>query len=169
MKAAAGRWLAGLVLLPGLGLAQAPVLQNWFDDPFFQVSAARPDCPEPAGPRVTAAERQQQSHRRAEKGTTCWLAGEAGCERPNAFAYDRDIATAIRQALRAQDALLVRSSLWITVQGRVVYIEGCVAGAGQAAELEALIRAQPHVQQALALLRVDGLVAPLPYRRLPGP
>lgn len=105
MKAAAGRWLAGLVLLPGVGLAQAPVLQNWFDDPFFQVSAARPDCPEPAGPRVTAAERQQQSHRRAEKGTTCWLAGEAGCERPNAFAYGRDIATAIRQALHGRRTL----------------------------------------------------------------
>jgi len=30
-----------------------------------------------------------QAHRRAEKGTTCWLAHE--CERPNAYAYDPDI------------------------------------------------------------------------------
>ncbi len=58
------------------------------------------------------------------------------------------------------------TTLWITVQGRVVYVEGCVAQAHQAPAIEALIRPLPHVQQALAIVRVgrDGAV---PYRRLP--
>lgn len=172
MRAAkAAPWLGGLSLLllaPGSAQSQDPEhLRNWFDDPFFQATAGLADCPEPAGPRVTAAERQQQSHRRAEKGTTCWLAGERDCERHNAFAYDREIAAAVRPALQAQPAeLLAGTTLWITVQGRVVYIEGCASRAGQGPALEALIRGLPHVQQALALLRV-GPAAALPYRRMP--
>src|SRR5690554_6479593 len=66
--AAAGQQAA----VPGASGPQgAPELRNWFDDPFFQISSAIPDCPEPAGPFITEAERRAESHRRAEKGTTC--------------------------------------------------------------------------------------------------
>ena len=58
-------------------------LQNWFNDPFFQISAAIPDCPLPAGPFTDENDKRIQAHRRAEKGTTCWLAKE--CDRPNAY------------------------------------------------------------------------------------
>src|SRR5512139_2272697 len=116
--------------LSGLG-AQADELRNWFDDPFFQVTSAEPQCLEPAGPRVTTAERQAESHRRAEKGTTCWLANEKGCERANAYSYDRDIASEIKAAVRTS-AVFAGTSLWVTVQGRVVYIEGCVSSDSQA-------------------------------------
>jgi hypothetical protein len=138
-------------------------LRNGFDDPFFKVTAALPGCPEPAGPRVTAAERQAQSHRRAEKGTTCWLARETGCERASAYAYDRDIAAAVQRALQA-DAQAADTTLWVTVQGRVVYVEGCVARQDQAAAIERTVRALPHVQQAFAIVRVGGSGSP-PYRR----
>ncbi len=135
-------------------------LHNWFDDPFFQVSAAVPDCPLPAGPFVDESERRVQAHRRAEKGTTCWLARE--CERPNAYAYDREIATALQAALRERDPF-AGTTLWVTVQGRVVYIEGCAAHASQIAALEAFARALPHVQQAIASVRTDAEARP-PYR-----
>ena len=135
-------------------------LQNWFNDPFFRISSGLRDCPVPAGPFVSESDRRVQAHRRAEKGTTCWLARE--CDRPNAYAYDEDIAAAFKAALR-NDKRFAATSLWVTVQGRVVYIEGCVTRASQEAELEAFARSLPHVQQALAIVRSDASARP-PYR-----
>jgi hypothetical protein len=151
--------VAGLIQLVGVS-AHAEELRNWFDDPFFQISSAVPDCPEPAGPRVSESERQVQSHRRAEKGTTCWLARE--CDRPNAYAYDRDIAQAIQSTVRSSP-VFSNTSLWVTVQGRVVYIEGCVAQESQSADIEAFIRAFAHVQQAIAIVSAQPGARP-PYR-----
>jgi len=135
---------------------------NRFNDPFEAVSADIADCPEPRGPRVTAAEARVQAHHRAERGTTCWLQGK--CSEPNAFRYDAGIAAALRERLKGA-AALKPSSLWFTVQGRIVYLEGCVARVEQGQELETLARGLPNVQQALALVRV-GQSATLPYRRL---
>ena len=140
--------------------ADTDELQNWFNDPFFQITSGIRDCPVPAGPFVSESDRRVQAHRRAEKGTTCWLARE--CDRPNAYAYDEDIATALKAALRERNPFAA-TSLWVTVQGRVVYIEGCVARASQEAELEGFVRALPHVQQALAIVRSDPSARP-PYR-----
>jgi len=110
---------------------------------------------------VSEAQRRLQAHRRAEKGTTCWLAKEAGCDRPSAYAYDRDIAAAIETAMRSQ-AAFADSSLWVTVQGRVVYVEGCVRDAAQAPAIEAFVRGLPHVQQALAIVTASPRAQP-PY------
>ena len=135
-------------------------LQNWFNDPFFQITAAVPDCPLPAGPFTDERDRQIQSHRRAEKGTTCWLAKE--CDRPNAYVYDQDIASAFQEAVRARHPF-PETSLWITVQGRVVYIEGCAASEAIVPEVEAFARSVPHVQQAIAIIRGRESVR-TPYR-----
>ena len=152
---------AALMALSSLG-AYGSELRNWFDDPFFQVTSAIPRCPEPAGPRVTEAERQAQSHRRAEKGTTCWLAKEEGCEKSNAYSYDREIAAEIQAALKAKPKFL-NTSLWVTLQGRVVYVEGCVPAESQAQEIEAFVRNLPHVQQAIAIVTAKPLSKP-PYK-----
>ena len=159
--------LLGL-LLAGAACAQpteGEALRNWFDDPFFALSQGLAGCPEPAGPRVTEAERRTQAHRRAEKGTTCWLAGEPDCAQHSAYRYDAGIADALR-ADAALTAALAGSSVWITVQGRVVYAEGCVRDAAQAEALEQRLRALPHVQQVIPLLRLRPEQAP-PYRALP--
>ncbi|MFT7775570.1 BON domain-containing protein [Roseateles sp.] len=152
--------LAALLLA---GAADDEQVLNRFNDPFEAVSADIAGCPEPRGPRVTAAEARVQAHHRAERGTSCWLNGQ--CSEPNAYRFDGAIAAALRQALVA-DPALHPSSLWFTVQGRVVYLEGCVERAAQANDLEAIARSLPDVQQALALVRV-GPGATLPYRRLP--
>jgi len=154
--------LIAAVLALSMFSASAEELRNWFGDPFFQVTSGVPGCPEPAGPRVTAVERQAQSHRRVEKGTTCWLAKEEDCQRSSAFAYDSDIATEIQAALRAT-AQFSDTSLWITVQGRVVYVEGCVAQESQGAGVEQLARRLPHVQHAIAIVMVNGETKP-PYK-----
>src|SRR5689334_25386475 len=87
------------VLVGGARIAgAADELRNWFHDPFFAITSAIRDCPLPAGPYITDAERRVQAHHRAERGTTCWLA--KACDRPNAYAYDRDIADAIAAAMR---------------------------------------------------------------------
>jgi hypothetical protein len=155
-------------MLPGLlalAAAAAPAqdadgLRNWYNDPFFQISSALPDCPLPAGPFVDERERQAQAHHRAEKGTSCWLAG--ACQRQSAYAYDEDIAAAIRDAVRERDPFPA-STLWVTVQGRVVYIEGCAAPGTDVRTLESFVRSLPHVEQAIAAIRTDPAEAP-PYR-----
>jgi len=152
---------------PVPGPAQpAPERRNWFDDPFFQMTSAIADCPEPTGPRITEDERRVQSHHRAEKGTTCWLAGQ--CERPNFYAYDADIAQAFKKALQASNPF-ARTTLWVTVQGRVVYLEGCVPDEAMEPALEAYTRAIPGVQQAIAAVFVPGRVPRPPYRLLSAP
>ena len=140
--------------------ADAPPLRNWFNDPFFQVSAFVDNCPMPAGPFVTESDRRVQAHRRAEKGTTCWLAKE--CERPNAYAYDQEIASTFQAVVRERNPF-PNTTLWVTVQGRVVYIEGCAKQASAVAKVEAFTRALPHVQQAIAIVRTDPS-APPPYK-----
>ena len=141
--------------------AGAEELQNWFDDPFFQITSGVPDCPLPAGPFTSESDRRVQAHRRAEKGTTCWLARE--CERPTAYAYDADIAAAAQAALRQRNPFAADTSLWVTVQGRVVYIEGCARDAAAIPALEAFARAWPDVQQAIAIVRTDPATR-APYR-----
>jgi BON domain len=160
--------VAGAGYPAGLAADDGGELRNWFDDPFFQLTDQARNCPQPAGPYVTRQERLAQSHHRAEKGTTAWLSGES--DRPQAYAYDEDIAAALQQAFGANEArhraLLAGSSLWATVQGRVVYIEGCASREADAQAIEAMVRAVPYVQQAIAILRVDPLMPP-PYRVMP--
>jgi BON domain len=144
----------------------ADELRNWFDDPFFQVTQALADCPLPAGPFVDEGGRREQAHRRAEKGTTCWLAGQ--CDRPKAYDYDADIAREIRNAFAAAPTIADTSTLWITVQGRVVYVEGCVTSPDAERAIESLVRSLPYVQQAIAIVRTNAKDRP-PYRlRRPG-
>jgi hypothetical protein len=140
-----------LAALPAFaaGADEPAELRNWFNDPFFQATSAVPGCPLPAGPFITRAHMLAQSHHRAEKGTTCWLAGQ--CDRPNYHDYDADIATALKAKLAASGAFAA-SSLWFTVQGRVVYVEGCIAGPQAGRELEAFVRGVEHVKQAIAIV-----------------
>jgi BON domain len=148
----------------GAAAQGTPELKNWFDDPFFQVSHAVSDCPLPAGPLITEAERRVQSHHRAEKGTTCWLAKQ--CDRPNYYAYDREIAEGAKAAL-ASSSLIAGTSLWVTVQGRIVFIEGCAPSEALGLRIEALLRKDPNVQQAISALYTPPRTGRPPYRLLP--
>lgn len=151
-------WFLLVALLALPAFAEDDGLRNWFDDPFFQASADIAGCPLPAGPFTDEAGRREQSHRRAEKGTTCWLAGE--CDRPKAYAYDREIAQRLQVLLPQR---FPATSLWVTVQGRVVYVEGCTDRPGLEREIEALVRGVEGVQQAIAILREDAM-GRVPYR-----
>jgi hypothetical protein len=159
MRDAAAALLLALAAASASPAPSDEALQNWFDDPFFQISASLPDCPLPAGPFITESEKRVQAHHRAERGTTCWLAKE--CERPNSFAYDQDIAVSFQRAARG--ASFPDTTLWITVQGRVIYIEGCAQQDATVAKVEALAHSLPYVQQVIAIVRTDPKSRP-PYK-----
>ena len=150
-----------LAILASACYAQAATeLKNWFNDPFFQVSSGMPDCPLPLGPLLTEEQRRTQAHSRAEKGTSCWLAGR--CERPNYYDYDQDIAAAFKSQAVGNPMLFKQTSLWVTVQARVIFIEGCASNRSAAAEIEAFARRLPYVQQAIAFVRTNPK-NPAPY------
>lgn len=143
--------------------AQAPAeLRNWFDDPFVQLSAAIAHCPEPLGPRATEPQMLRQTHHRLERGTRCWLEGR--CARQSAYDYDRDIAARLAAAW-TENPEFARSTIWATVQGRVVYLEGCVRTPSLGAKLEAFARGIPDVDLAVAFVFRPGAATP-PYRTL---
>ena len=134
--------------------APPPDRRNWWGDPFFQLSSHVPGCPVPLGPLRTEQERDAQSHNRAERGTTCWLAG--ACARPNFYLYDPDVAAAVRQRAAARPRLFAGTSLWITVRGRVVFVDGCVSARATADALDAFMREVPDVAQVVVRVRVPG-------------
>lgn len=142
--------------------ADGSTLKNWFNDPFFQVSTGIPDCPLPLGPLLTEAEMKAESHSRAERGTSCWMAGE--CKQPNAYLYDAGIAQTIRQRFQST-AAFDKDSLWIMVSRRFVWAEGCVADSREAAEIEALLRAVPDVERVLVNVTTPAMQRPA-YRTL---
>lgn len=146
------------VVVSGSVLA-AEERQNWHNDPFFQIASGVDDCPLPRGPYMTRTQQLAEAHHRAERGTTCWLVGK--CERPTSYHYDQDIATAFRKTLAEQNPFAA-ATLWVTVQGRVVYIEGCGSEAGLARRLESFAMGLPYVEMAVAKIRSEPL-APPPY------
>ncbi|MGQ0711203.1 MAG: BON domain-containing protein [Rhodoferax sp.] len=160
----AKRWAILAAVLGGVVHADSGY-RNWSNDPFFAVRTAQADCPLPQGPYTDEAGHQSQAHHRAERGTTCWLAGQ--CDRPHAYDYDPDIATDVQSRFAATSAF-AQASLWVTVQGRIVYVDGCVAKAADADAIDALLRPSHWAQQIMVRTRHDPSAAPpYPVRREP--
>ena len=133
--------LAALVsLVPRAIAAEEP--RNWFDDPWFQARDGYPGCPVPRGPFSTREQMLRETHHRSERGTRCWL--EKRCAKSSAYMYDRDIAAAIGARFDASAAFR-DASLWVTVQGRYAWIEGCVRSQKERRDLETLVRAIPDL------------------------
>jgi hypothetical protein len=146
-----------LVAAPARPQAGDPRLLNPFGDPFAQATSSRA-CPAPLGPAYSEAERRVEAHSRAERGTTCWLAGL--CAEPNAYRYDAANAAAAVAALRG-DAALAGSAIWVTAQRRFIYLEGCVASRDQALRAEAVVKTLPDVERVIPALATPG--ERLPY------
>ena len=158
--------LAGVALFSPVAVlaADAGPLRNWFDDPFFQVRNAAPECPVPLGPLTTGEEMQTQAHNRSERGTRCWH--ERRCSRPNSFLYDKDIAEGVRSRF-AGSRDYRDSTLWVTVQRRIVWIEGCVRPGYAYGRLEKFVKDVPDVELVVVNVRKRPQ-DPVPYRRLEG-
>lgn len=115
------------VLIAATKIAHAQSLRNFGHDPFLRVSSAVSDCPEPAGPRVSEEDWKREAHHRIEEGNHCYAEGR--CRLPNAYQYDKEIAESLQrrlQDLRRTLPAWQNSSLWITVRGRWLTVQGCV-------------------------------------------
>ena len=118
----------------------------------------------PAGPLYSADEVRDEAHGRTQRGVSCHLAGR--CRLPNAYLYDREIIPRVAIAIRADPRLAANSSLWAMGQRRWVWLQGCVASATQAEEIEALVRRIDDVEAVINQLSV-GTSAPARYELAP--
>ncbi|SAK50631.1 hypothetical protein AWB75_01418 [Caballeronia catudaia] len=102
--------------------------ENRGDDPFLRVSSAIADCPAPRGPFETEQEWLDETHYRIERGNSCWIAGR--CRLSNSYEYDKEIAQSVTRRLNSLNASLQwreKTSLWLTLQRRFIYLDGCVS------------------------------------------
>ncbi|MBI3369573.1 MAG: BON domain-containing protein [Burkholderiales bacterium] len=152
------RWLA-MTALASVPLAQAADdRRNVFDDPFIQITAALPNCPVPAGPLYSAEQVRAEAHDRAQRGTSCHLAGR--CRLANAYLYDKEIIPRVAIAVRADGRYRDSTSLWAVGQRRWVWLQGCVGTAEQARALEAMVRLIDDVDGVTNQLSVGTSAAP---------
>lgn len=149
MKAApALLWLLGA--WAGLAQAQAPPeKKNWFNDPFFQISSGLAACPVPEGPLLTQDEARAVEHWRVERGTSCFQAGK--CRLPNSYLYDKGLAAPVAAALAAVPGVQI-GSVWVTIQRRWVFLQGCVTTPEQVTALEQAAQAVPDVEIVVPML-----------------
>jgi hypothetical protein len=153
--------LAAIALPLGAAPDAARERANRFGDPFVGITSALPRCPVPDAPGVTAQEAAEQAHDRAQRGVSCWLAGR--CRLPNAYLYDAEIIPRVRLALQADGRFGATTSLWATGRRRVVWLQGCVTTAEEAAEVERIVRALDDVEGVVNQLMI-GTDGPTPYR-----
>ena len=160
-----------LLLLLFAQIASSETLKNHYNDPFIQVTNGIKVCPQPRGPFMTVREAQTEAHPRIERGTSCFRAGK--CTEPNSYRYDARIAKAAQLAAVAavlKSPALARSSVWLTVQRRFVFVQGCVAQRPQIARWQAVFRRVSEVEHVgldLAIVRRGRLPARMPYALMP--
>jgi hypothetical protein len=148
-------------------------LKNHYNDPFIQLTNAITTCPPPRGPFMTVKEAQTEAHPRIERGTTCFRAGK--CSEPNSYRYDARIAKAAQDAATAAvlaSPALARSSVWITVQRRFIFVQGCVAHRAQISRWQTLFRRVPEVEYVgadLAVVSAGKTGLRVPYPVMPPP
>jgi hypothetical protein len=130
-----------------------PLKLNPFNDPFIAATSGGRACPVPLGPAYTEAQVREQSHHRAERGTTCWLEGR--CAEPNAYRGDARIAQAVATALQA-DRTLADTRIWVTVERSFVTLEGCVNDAAQAQRAEEIAKRIEGVHLVVPMVSTPG-------------
>jgi hypothetical protein len=134
--------------------------QNFFDDPFVQVTGAMPSCPVPEGPLLTQAEFREAAHVRAQHGTSCYYSGR--CRLPNSYLYDKEIVPRVKQYI-LRDGRFGDTSIWVLGQRRLVTLMGCVQSREQAEALEKSVLLVDDVMNVVNQLMVGTQGAP-PYQ-----
>lgn len=143
--------LAAAALVGASAFAQTAT--NHFDDPFLRATSALPGCPAPEGPLYTPEQVREEAHVRAQHGTSCYHSGR--CRLPNTYLYDKEIAPRTVQYLR-RDERLADSSVWIIVQRRIVFLQGCVKSREQAESMERSVGLIDDVMGVVNQLSVPG-------------
>ena len=83
-----------------------------------------------------------QAHSRAERGTSCCLAGT--CECGGAYKRDPEINERVIRVVR-DDRRFRDTSVWVTTTRKFVTLQGCARSPAQKRALERLVKQQPDV------------------------
>ncbi|HEV8255557.1 MAG TPA: BON domain-containing protein [Casimicrobiaceae bacterium] len=111
-------------------------------DPFAQATDGYASCPPAKPPALTEQEMRVQAHGRAERGTSCCLAGT--CECGGAYRRDPEINDRVIAAIRGEKRLR-DTRVWVTTTRKFVTLQGCVRSATQKKALERLVKRQLDV------------------------
>src|SRR5215469_5198961 len=111
-------------------------------DPFAQATSGYAGCPEAKPPVLTEQEMRITAHERAERGTSCCLAGT--CECGGAYKHDPEINERVAKAVR-DDRRFRDTSVWVTTMRKFVTLQGCVHSRAQKSALERLVKREPDV------------------------
>ena len=131
--------LASALIVSGV-LADEP--RAYQLDPFAQATSGYAGCPEVKPPVLTEQEMRITAHERAERGTSCCLAGT--CECGGAYKHDPEINERVAKAVR-DDRRFRDTSVWVTTMRKFVTLQGCVHSRGQKSALERLVKREPDV------------------------
>jgi hypothetical protein len=131
--------VAMLYLAPHVD-AQAP--QTYLLDPFAQATSGYDGCPAPKPPLLDEREMRAQAHSRAERGTSCCLAGT--CECGGAYKHDAEINERVVEAIRA-DKRFRDTAVWVTTTRQFVTLQGCVRNPALKKALERVAKRQVGV------------------------
>ena len=143
---------------------------NRGNDPFFQISTAIARCPQPLGPLETAQEWLDEAHYRIERGNSCWVEGR--CRLSNAYLYDAEIAETVKRRLQTIDHAThwrERSTLWLTLQRRFIYVQGCVSSDFDKDTFLSELAKTADVDKVIDNTTIDPKSTSLPYRTLNDP
>lgn len=114
-----------------------PNRSNYFHDPFGPATQGLAGCPVPSGPLLSQDEVKQKEHDRVERGTSCYRSGQ--CRLPNSYLYDKEIFPRAVKFIQ-NDSRFDDTSIWLVVQRRWVFLQGCVRSEEQGRALEAAVR-----------------------------
>jgi hypothetical protein len=162
-------WCAAM-LLASMGVHADEARRNWGNDPFLQISTALPACPEPLGPRQTEREWLAEAHYRVERGNSCWVEGR--CRLSNAYRYDAEIAQAVQRRIDTIEPAThwrEQSSLWLLLQRRFIYVQGCVAPGFDKAKFLFELAKTADVERVIDHTTTDAHATSLPYKTLADP
>nr|WP_241202341.1 MULTISPECIES: hypothetical protein [unclassified Caballeronia] len=137
---------------------------NRGNDPFFQISKAIPQCPTPLGPMETEQEWLSESHYRIERGNSCWVEGR--CRLSNSYRYDAEIAEAVQRRLSTINITThwrEQSSLWLMLQRRFIYVQGCVSPAFDKGKFLSELAKTADVEEVIDNMTTNPKAMPLPY------
>jgi hypothetical protein len=112
-------------------------------DPFAQATAGYASCPAVAPPVLTEEEMRASAHSRAERGTSCCLAGT--CECGGAYKRDPEINARVVEAIKS-DTRFRNTSVWVSTTRKFVTLQGCVRSAAQKKALERFVKSLADVQ-----------------------
>jgi osmotically-inducible protein OsmY len=111
---------------------------------------------------MTRVEMEREAHVRVERGTRCYQEGK--CRKANSYQYDAEIAQNLRAALAGSTAF-DGTSVWVTVQRRWIFLQGCVGSMSKKAALQKLARGIPDVENVFVDVTTDASKS-LPYPAL---